>query len=217
MALKTVLDTTDGLDEALLPFYTETDGKFILALEGVDDHPEVLSLKNAYQRTKTDKATAAQKATDLQKQIEAMAKDKPDEAAVLALRQELEAERDKWKGEAETLTQRLTGVTRDRALQEALTAAGVTNPVFVKAATAMLASSVKADGDAVIVETDMGPTPIREYIKRWASGEGAAFVSKPQGGGASGGDGTKPKPSGNLGGSKDERIAALKARFPDLE
>ena len=41
MALKTVIETTDGLDEAIAALYTETDGKFVLQIEGVDDHPEV--------------------------------------------------------------------------------------------------------------------------------------------------------------------------------
>lgn len=215
--LKTVIDTTDGLDEAILPFYVESDGKFVLQIEGVDAHPDVLALKGAYERVKTDKATATQQAKALQTQIDAMAKDKPDEAAVLKLRQELEAERDKWKGEAEALSQRLTGVTRDRTLQEALTAAGVTNPAFLKAATAMMSGSVKMDGDAVIVETDMGPTPVGDYIKRWVAGEGAAFVAAPQGGGAKGGDGSKVKPSGDMGGTKADRVSALKNRFPDIE
>jgi hypothetical protein len=32
-----------------------------------------------------------------------------------------------------------------------------------------------------------------DYVKQWAAGEGAAFVSKPQGAGARGGDTAKPK------------------------
>jgi len=215
--LKTVIETTEGLDEALIPFYAESDGKFVLQIEGVDAHPEVSALKGAYERVKADKATAADKAKALQAQIDAMAKDKPDEAAILQLRQSLEAERDEWKGKAETLTQKLTGVTRDRTLQEALAAAGVTNPAFLKAATAMLAGSVKMEGDAVVVETDMGPSPVADYIKRWAAGEGAAFVAPAQGGGAKGGDGGKVNAKGDLGGSKADRVAALKNRFPDIE
>jgi len=58
MALKTVLDTLDGVDDALKPFYAETEGKFILQVEGVDSHPEVANLKSAYERTKADRDAA---------------------------------------------------------------------------------------------------------------------------------------------------------------
>lgn len=194
MPLKSVLENLDDIDDAVKPFYTETDGKFVLDIEDPDNLPTVAPLKNAYERTKADKAEAAKRAADLQTQIDEMAKNKPDEAAVLKVRQELEAERDKWKGEAETLSQQLTGVTRDRALQEALTTAGVTEPAFIEAATAMLSGSVKMDGSTAIVDTDMGPAPVGEYVKRWAAGKGQAFVSKPQGGGAKAGDGAKQNP-----------------------
>jgi hypothetical protein len=57
-----------------------------------------------------------------------------------------------------------------------------------------------------------------EFVKSWAAGEGKAFVSKPQGGGAQPASGTGPKPpQGTLSGNRDERKAALKQRFPDLE
>jgi hypothetical protein len=36
------------------------------------------------------------------------------------------------------------------------------------------------------------------------------------GGGARGNDRPSGIPKGNLGGAKDERVAALKSRFPDL-
>ncbi|GAB4019243.1 hypothetical protein [Spirosoma koreense] len=47
MKLISVLDTLDGLDEALKGYYTEKDGKFYLGAEGVDDLPEVKGLKTS--------------------------------------------------------------------------------------------------------------------------------------------------------------------------
>ena len=53
--LKTVIDTTTGLNEALIPFYAERDGKYYLQIEGVREHPDVLNLVNAYESVKADR------------------------------------------------------------------------------------------------------------------------------------------------------------------
>lgn len=219
MALKTVIETTEGLDEAIAALYTEQDGKFILAVEGIDEHPEVASLRNAYARTKEGQASAKAEAAKLKAQIEELQAGAPDTAATQAKINALEEKLTALQGEAETWKGKYTGVTRDQSLQGALQQAGITEPAFLKAATAMLAGEVKlADDGTAYVESQMGPKMLGDYVKQWAAGEGAAFVSKPQGGGLKGGDGggAKPAPKGDLAGSKDDRKAALKARFPDL-
>lgn len=220
MALKTVLENTDGLDEAIAALYTETDGKFILALEGVDDHPEVASLRNAYARTKEDRERAKADAASLKAKIAELEKGAPDTAATQAKLSSLEeklAEAEaaigEWQG-------KYTGVTRDQSLQGALQQAGITEPAFLKAATAMLAGEVKlGDDGTAYVESSMGPKMLGEYVKSWTAGEGAAFVSKPQGAGLKNNDlgGNPTPPKGDMAGSKQERQAALKARFPDLQ
>ncbi len=46
------------------------------------------------------------------------------------------------------------------------------------------------DKDRAVIETDMGPIPLAEHVKRWAaSDEGQPFVTPPSGGGARGGKG----------------------------
>ena len=215
--LKTVLDTLDGVDDAVKAFYVEANGKFILQIDGIEAHPEIATLKNAYERVKADKATLKVDADKAKADLAEAMKGKPDDAAVLQLRQQLEAERDQWKGKAETLEGKLTGATRDRQLAEALQGAHITDPTFIKAATALLAGSVKMDGDKAVVETDMGPLGIADHVKRWAASEGKAFVTPPQGGGAGGSQSQNGgKVAGNLGGTREERVAALKAKFPDL-
>lgn len=66
-----------------------------------------------------------------------------------------------------------------------------------------------ADFDEAL-ETIIEQYPYRDQILKGtgSSGAGATDGAKGNGGGA---------PKGNLGGSKDERIAALAARFPDLK
>lgn len=200
--LKTVVDTLDGLDEAMQSLYAEADGKFILQLDGVDAHPDVANLKSAYERVKADKATTAQERDALKARVSAIPDDfdaekwaklkdgKPDEAALIKLRQTLEAERDEWKGKAEAADARALKSALDRDLTDALTGAGVTNPMFAKAARGMLSPSVKVGDDgASYVETDMGPVGLSDHVRRWAAGEGKDFVTQPAGGGAKGGKG----------------------------
>ncbi|MGI3168405.1 hypothetical protein ACRARG_04585 [Pseudooceanicola sp. C21-150M6] len=215
--LKTVLESLDGLDDAVKSLYAETDGKFILQIEGVDHHPDVANLKSAYERVKADKATAVQERDALKAKTDAFPDDfdadkwaklkdgKPDEAALIKLRQTLEADRDEWKGkfEASQETARKNAVERD--LTDALNAAGVTKPLYAKAARDMLSSSVKVGEDGKpFVETDMGPMQLSEHVKRWSAGEGKDFVTPPTGGDAPGSKGT-----GKGGNALIDKVPAL--------
>jgi hypothetical protein len=186
MALKTILETLDGVDDAVAAFYTEDDGKYILQVEGVDEHPDVANLRNAYQRTKADREQAKTEVKTLSQQLAEMQQNRPDEAQLVAMRQELESKAQAESARAADLEKRLMGVTRDRSLDEALASAGITNPTFQKAARALLAPQVKVEGDRAIIETDMGPMALQEHVKRWVASEGSAFVTPPSGGGARG-------------------------------
>lgn len=80
----------------------------------------------------------------------------------------------------------------DNGLTEALTKNGVTNPVHIKAAKAMLASQVliAAEGDAKVAK--VGDKALADYVGEWAKGdEGKHFVAAAHnsGGGAAGGGG----------------------------
>lgn len=216
--LKAVLESLDGVEDAVKPFYAEADGRFVLKVEGVDDHPEVANLRNAYSRTKEDREKVKGEAATLKAQIEELKKGAPDTAATQAkIAQyeeriaEITAKATEWQG-------KFVSVTRDRTLQEALQAAGIVNPTFVKAATTMLAGQVKLGEDGTaFVETSMGPKVLADYVKGWAASEGKDFVAPPSGGGAGGSKGGGVGPAkGNLGGTPQERMAAIKAKFPDL-
>lgn len=200
--LKTVLETTEGLDEALIPLYTETDGKFILAIEGVDGHPDVANLKSAYERVKADRDVVKAERDTLKTQVGALPEDfdpekwaklkdgKADEAVKIALKAEYDTKIADLESKL-TATQeaaRKTAVERD--LVQELTAVGVTNPAFAKAAQTMLSSGVQVGEDGKpFVDTDMGPLDLAQHVKRWAAGEGKDFVTAPKGGGSKGGDG----------------------------
>ncbi|MDQ7776294.1 phage scaffolding protein [Paracoccus aminovorans] len=205
MALKTVVDTLDGLDEAMKALYTEKDGKFVLDLEGVDAHPEVANLKSAYERVKADKATLKTEADKARDDLAAALKGKPDEAALVAERQRLEKERDDWKTKAENAEVQITGITRDNALTTALTAAGITDPGLQRGAVAILRDQVKMVDGKPVVETDMGPKALADHVKHWTASEGKSFVTPPVGGGAEGGDKAGRKSLAEMGDA--ERLA----------
>lgn len=109
----------------------------------------------------------------------------------------------------------------DNGLNAALMEAGVKNPVHLKAAAALLRASasieVKVDGEAR--KAVVGDKDLAAFVKEWSqSDDGKAFVTAPHnsGGGAGGGDGKGHQTAGNIGGNKDERTAAIAAKFPEL-
>lgn len=189
MALKALLETLDGVDDAVKPFYTEADGKFVLQVEGVDDHPEVANLKNAYSRTKADKDAAKGEAATLKAQIAELQKGAPDTAATQAKLTQLQEQLEAANAKAGEWQTKYTGVTRDQALASSLQAAGITSPTFLKAAQAMLSGMVKLGEDgSAYVETGMGPKVLGDFVKGWAASEGKDFVTPPKGGDARGQD-----------------------------
>ena len=71
MALKSILESLDGLSEDVKKEYTEKDGKFYLDIEGLDEHPGVGALKRAKDHEKTLRQKAEEKATSLEDQLTA--------------------------------------------------------------------------------------------------------------------------------------------------
>jgi hypothetical protein len=191
MALKVTVATLDDVQEGLREFYTETeDGSFILQVEGVDNHPDVRNLKNAYTSEKAKRAEQAEKLRDALAKLEA--KPEPtakDEAEMVRLRASLEAERDAALAKASELEKRVYGLTVETQLDGMIREAGIIDPVFAELAKDYLAKGVKITEAGPIVETDMGPLPLAEHVKRWVAGKGKALVAPGTGGGASGNNG----------------------------
>jgi hypothetical protein len=175
-------------------------------------------LRNAYGRTKEDREKAKSEAATLKARIAELEKGAPDTAATQAKLAALQEQLEAAKAEAGQWQGKYTGVTRDQSLASALQAAGITNPTFMKAATAMLSGHVKlGDDGTAYVETGMGPKMLGDFVKGWAASDGKDFVTPPAGGGAKGND--RPNSNANRGdmsGTRQERAAAIAARFPDL-
>jgi len=190
MALKVTVASLDDVQDELKPFYTETEGGFVLQVEGVDDHPEVKNLKNAYTAEKVKRAETSEKLRDALAKLETKPDPTPkDDAEILRIRAAIEAERDDYKSKLEAAENRVYGLTVETQLDGLIREAGITDPVFADLAKEHLAKGVKVTDAGPIVDTDMGPISLAEHVKRFASGRGKALVAKPIGGGAGGSSG----------------------------
>lgn len=220
MPLKAVIESLDDLNEDQRALYVEQDGAYVLDIEDIKLHPATKPLQVALERLKGEAADTKSKLTDALAKLEAKPNPtKADEAEMVRLRETLEAERDEAKALAAKLEKQVFGLTVESQLETHLREAGITEGAYLRAAKRDLVDLVKVvDGKPVVQTADVGDFTLPEYVKRYVSTEGAAFVSKPQGAGLKNNDlGGNPTASkGSLAGTKEERVAALKAKFPDL-
>jgi predicted RNase H-like nuclease (RuvC/YqgF family) len=112
---------------------------------------------------------------------------------------------------------RLSKTVKESGLIDALTKAGVTNPVHLKAAKALLADQVQVAAEGEGYALKVGDKALAEFAAEWAKGdEGKHFVPAPtNGGGGSQGGGGAPGTPKTLADAKtdDERKAVIAARL----
>lgn len=207
MAIKATLTTLDGVDDALRGLYVEKDGAFVLDVEGIDTHPELIPLKNAYERQKADNATLRQERDAARADLTNATKGKPDEAALVAERQAYEARIAELTGKLDEANGKITGITRDTAFKSALTGAGITDPLYIDLLTAKHASEVKMMDEKAVVETAMGPKDVNAWAKEQASSAWQRLVTPPSGGGARGGETGGDKPLAQMTGPERLQLA----------
>lgn len=107
---------------------------------------------------------------------------------------------------------------KDAALSQALTKAGVTDPVYIEAAKALLGNGVQVvdvDGKRVV---KAGEVDLDKHITEWAGSDaGKRFVAAPDTSGSGAGHGSRGKSSGDASdlASSDPavRVAAIQARL----
>lgn len=220
MALKAILDSLDGVETNLHDLYTEKDGKFVLDVEGIDQHPDTKALKSALDRVRTEKRTVSDKLTAAEERLTGLPEDFDAEAyeglraraegsdpakldeRLAEQKTRLEAkfatDRQKLDGRIAKLDVTLRRVMVDDGLTKALLDAGI-DKTFLPAAKALLKErgqiKLIEDDDAIQVFADDGVndrTPLSDYVRAWAGqDEGKPFITKPTGGDAKGGDGAR--------------------------
>lgn len=220
------LDEVDAKYQDLYVAFDDAGNeRYKLDIDGVPNHPEAQALKNAHERTKGRVRELTTEVASLKDKVEQLPDDfDPDlyeravtegvggsggkiknedeirreaaEAATARSDAKWKKELDKSNGLAGRLKARVERDEKNKALDAALDAEGVTDPAYKKAARAMLAASVKVvehddDYEALATDPDLGDIPVAEYVKTWAQTEdGKAFVGarKSAGGGANGSD-----------------------------
>lgn len=234
MALKSVLESLDGVDDAVKPFYAQDEATqaYFLQVDGIDSHPEVASLRNAYTRVKTDKASLAAERDALQSKVVALPEDfdpevwerakagNVDEAAFAAkmaeMRGSLEGERDEWKGKFEGLQEDVQRKTIQEQVIHALASNKVPEGPRKAAALSMMEGrKVELTGSDVIIDTDMGPKTLQDFTKQWVSTEGAWAIPAPSGGDAPGSRPGGPTSAPDTWGKAKtpaEKVALLKSK-----
>ena len=231
--LKFQLDTLEGVDEAVRALYTEKDGKFVLGIEGLPQQEDVSGLKAKVDELLGEKKAAEKKAREAE---EAARLEREELARKSGNVEELERS---WtekftRREAEltgTLEQEratLSGQIRD--LTVGRTATDIASALAVQGSAKALLPHIERrlsveqrDGKPVVVVLDaqgkLSAATLDELKAEIAND--AAFApliagSKASGGGAGGAGGGGGAAKGKIGGTKEERTAAIASRFPDL-
>lgn len=231
--LKFQLDSLDGVDEAVRALYTEKDGKFVLGIEGLPQAEDVSGLKSKVQEL-LDEKKAADKA---RKEAEDQARHEREEAARKSGNvEELEKSwSEKYnRREAElngTLEQeRTTLSTQIRDLTVGRTATDIASALAIPGSAKALLPHIERrlsveqrDGKPVVVVLDaqgkLSAATLDELKAEFANDTAFAPLiagSKASGGGAGGAGNGGGAAKGKIGGTKEERQAAIAGRFSDL-
>ena len=231
--LKFQLDTLDGVDEAVRALYTEKDGKFVLGIEGLPQQEDVSGLKAKVDELLGEKKLAEKKA----REAEEAARLEREEAArksgnVEELERSWSEKYNRREAELNGMLEQergtLSGQIRD--LTVGRTATDIASALAVQGSAKALLPHIERrlsveqrDGKPVVVVLDaqgkLSAATLDELKAEIANDAAFALLiagSKASGGGAGGAGGGGGAPKGKIGGTKEERTAAIASRFPDL-
>lgn len=231
--LKFQLDTLEGVDEAVRALYTEKDGKFVLGIEGLPQQEDVSGLKAKVDELLGEKKAAEKKAREAEdaarlEREEAARKSGNVEELERSWTEKFNRREAELNGMLEQERGTLSGQIRD--LTVGRTATDIASALAVQGSAKALLPHIERrlsveqrEGKPVVVVLDaqgkLSAATLDELKAEIAND--AAFApliagSKASGGGAGGAGGGGGAPKGKIGGTKEERTAAIASRFPDL-
>ncbi|TWC11444.1 hypothetical protein FBY06_14433 [Pseudomonas sp. SJZ085] len=233
MGLKYQLDTLEGVDDTVRALYTEKDGKFVLGIEGLPQPEDVSGLKAKVDELLGEKKAAEKKAREAE---EAARLEREELARKSGNVEELEKSwSEKYsKREAELSAmleqERGTLSTQIRDLTVGRTATDIASALAIPGSAKALLPHIERrlsveqrDGKPVVVVLDqqgkLSAATLDELKAEFANDSAFAPLiagSKASGGGAAGAGGGGGAAKGKIGGTKEERQAAIASRFPDL-
>ncbi|QOU08042.1 hypothetical protein IM720_15375 [Pseudomonas fluorescens] len=233
MGLKYQLDTLDGLDDSVKSLYTEKEGKFVLGIEGLPQPEDVSGLKSKVEELLGEKK-AAEKA---RKDAEEQARLEREEAArksgnVEELEKSWSEKYNRREAELNGMLEQERGTlsTQIRDLTVGRTATDIASALAIPGSAKALLPHIERrlsveqrDGKPVVVVLDqqgkLSAATLDELKAEFANDTAFAPLiagSKASGGGAAGAGGGGGAAKGKIGGTKEERTAAIASRFPDL-
>ena len=233
MGLKYQLDTLDGLDDSVKSLYTEKEGKFVLGIEGLPQPEDVSGLKSKVEELLGEKK-AAEKA---RKDAEDRARLEREEAArksgnVEELEKSWSEKYNRREAELNGMLEQERGTlsTQIRDLTVGRTATDIASALAIPGSAKALLPHIERrlsveqrDGKPVVVVLDqqgkLSAATLDELKAEFANDTAFAPLiagSKASGGGAAGAGGGGGAAKGKIGGTKEERQAAIASRFPDL-
>jgi hypothetical protein len=231
--LKFQLDTLEGVDEAVRALYTEKDGKFVLGIEGLPQQEDVSGLKAKVDELLGEKKLAEKKAREAE---EAARLEREEAARKSGNVEELERS---WTEKFNRREAELNGMleqergtlsTQIRDLTVGRTATDIASALAIPGSAKALLPHIERrlsveqrDGKPVVVVLDqqgkLSAATLDELKAEFANDTAFAPLiagSKASGGGAAGAGGSGGAAKGKIGGTKEERQAAIASRFPDL-
>jgi len=233
MTLKYQIDSLEGLDESIQAMYAEKDGKFVLAIEGLPQQEDVSGLKAKVQelldekKAEADKRKAAEEQARLERE-EALRKSGNVEELEKSWSEKYSRREAELTSALETERTTLQGQIRDLTVGRTATEIATTLAV-PGSAKALLPhierrlSVEQRDGKPTVVVLDaagkLSAATLDELKAEFTNDPAFAPLiagSKASGGGAGGAGKGGGAAKGNIGGTKEERLAAISSRFPDL-
>lgn len=231
--LRFQLDTLEGVDEAVRALYTEKDGKFVLGIEGLPQQEDVSGLKAKVDELLGEKKLAEKKA----REAEELARTEREEAArksgnVEELERSWSEKYTRREAELNGMLEQERGTlsTQIRDLTVGRTATDIASALAIPGSAKALLPHIERrlsveqrDGKPVVVVLDqqgkLSAATLDELKAEFANDTAFAPLiagSKASGGGAAGAGGGGGAAKGKIGGTKEERQAAIASRFPDL-
>lgn len=233
MTLKFQLDSLEGVDESIQALYVEKDGKFVLGIEGLPQPEDVSGLKSKVQELLDEKKAADKARKDAEEQArldreEAARKSGNVEELERSWTEKYTRREAELTGQLESTNSTLQGQIRDLTVGRTATEIATTLAV-PGSAKALLPhierrlSVEQRDGKPTVVVLDaagkLSAATLDELKAEFTNDPAFGPLitgSKASGGGAGGAGKGGGAARGNIGGTKEERTAALASRFPDL-
>lgn len=231
MSLQYRIKSLEGLDEAVKPLYQKTEaGDFTLMVEGVEPVEDIAGLKSALEKEREARRQANERAQAADEAARKAAEERArKEGDVTALEKswsdKLQGLETKWKDEKESLI----GVIRNNVVHA--TAVDMATKLAVPGSAETLLPHIEGrlsmefrDGKAVPVVLDAEGRPsamtVEELSTEIANKPAFAPViaaTRATGGGAPGAKGGGAAPiKADMSGSKEQRLEALRRKYPAL-